>query len=56
MSDDRVRLSELADQLGVDFGGLFSKFCETFPDHIDDDITVPAQWGPVLERLREVAA
>ena len=48
MSDNRVRLSVLADELGVDFGGLFGEFCRLFPGHIDSDITVPAAWSPLL--------
>lgn len=48
MTDTRVRLSQLAGTLGVDFPELFSLVCRLLPQAIDDDLTVSRNFASEL--------
>lgn len=51
-SRERVRVSVIADELGIDFVDLLRKFWEVCPRVVDDQMTVPAGWLRVLRYAR----
>lgn len=48
----RIRVSEIADELGIDFPELLAEFWRQCPKVVDDKMTVPAGWLRVLRYAR----
>lgn len=53
MTAQRVRLSALADELGVDFVELFRHLCAACPDEIADDLTVGGRWRGIFRAFQD---
>lgn len=52
----RVRLSVLADTVGVPFPVLFTALCRTMPDAIGDDLTVSGDCAALIRATVEAWA
>lgn len=52
MTADRVRVSVIADEVGIDFVDLLYKFWQVAPEVVDAKMTVPAGWLRVLQYAR----
>lgn len=50
MTAGRVRVSEIAEEVGADFPELLFTFWKTCPEVVDDNLTVPAS---LLDLVRE---
>jgi hypothetical protein len=56
VTKNRIRLSVLADELGIAFPALFGIVCRLLPQAIDNDIRVSTAFADVLREQVAVAA